>query len=69
MAPMHAQKRKEVLHEPQPRAGILTASVGNADGTESLALARSAGRLEACPALNTPPFIEKGSSKKCTFPA
>ena len=49
MVPMHAHKRKEVFHQPQRRAGILPASVGNADGTEPLALARSPGRRDACP--------------------
>src|SRR5438876_4141659 len=38
MVPMLAQERKETFHEPQGRAGILPASVGNADGTEPLAL-------------------------------
>src|SRR5439155_7074820 len=51
MVPMHAQKRKAALHEPQRRAGILPASAGNADGTERLALTRSPGRLRACPTL------------------
>jgi len=49
--PMHAQKRKEAFHEPQGRAGVSPASVGNADGTESLALARSLDRRDACPTL------------------
>ncbi len=49
MVPMHARKRKEVFDQPQRRPGILPACVGNADGTEPLALARSPGRLEACP--------------------
>src|SRR5439155_26029640 len=39
------------LHEPQGRAGVSPASVGNADGTESLALARWLGRRDACPTL------------------
>ena len=46
MIPMHAPKGKEALHEPQRRAGILPATVGNADGTEALALARSPGRRD-----------------------
>src|SRR5438309_2882433 len=51
MVPKHARKRKEALHEPQRRAGVLPAAVGNADGTEPLALARSLGRRDACPTL------------------
>src|SRR5205809_6058684 len=39
------------FHEPQGRAGVSPASVGNADGTESLALARALGRRDACPTL------------------
>ena len=39
------------FHEPQGRAGVSPASVGNADGTERLALARSLGRRDACPTL------------------
>src|SRR5437867_11318993 len=54
MVPMHARKRKEAFHELKRRAGILPATVGNADGTEALALARSPGRLEACPTLGPP---------------
>ena len=46
---------------------VSPASVGNADGTERLARARSPGRRDACLTLNTPTFMEKGSSKKCTF--
>src|SRR5437867_728420 len=34
------------FHEPQCRAGVSPASVGNADGTEPLALARSLGRRD-----------------------
>src|SRR5438045_1430909 len=49
MVPMRVRKQMEALHEPQRRAGILPASVGNADGTEPLALTRWPGRLEACP--------------------
>src|SRR5439155_892284 len=46
LVPMHAPKRMEAFHEPQRRAGILPACVGNADETERLALARSPGRLD-----------------------
>ena len=45
------------LNEPQCRAGILPASVGNADGTEPLALARSQGRRDTCPALGPLQFM------------
>jgi len=45
------------LHELQGRAGILPAPVGNADGREPLALARSRGRLEACPTLGPHRFM------------
>src|SRR5881397_1066379 len=58
IVPMHAQKRMEALHEPQRRAGILPASVGNADGTEPLALARSLGRRDACPTLGALRFMD-----------
>src|SRR5437016_10534780 len=51
MVAMRVRKQMEALHEPQRRAGILPAPVGNADGTEPLGLARSPGRLEACPTL------------------
>src|SRR6266496_3816612 len=37
------------------RAGVSPASVGNADGTEPLALARSMGRRDACPTLGAAP--------------
>src|SRR5213594_3100799 len=68
MVPVHAQERKEAFHEPQRRAGIhppqycygrrvLPAPVGNADGTEPLALARSPGRRDACPTLGPPRFM------------
>src|SRR6266496_1036497 len=56
MVPMHAQKRMEAFHEPRGRAGMLPASVSNADGMESLALARSPGRLAACPAFLSLPL-------------
>src|SRR5437868_6758157 len=53
------QPRQPTLsrNEPQRRAGILPAPVGNADGTEPLALARSPGRLEACPTLGPLRFM------------
>jgi len=51
MVSMHDRKTKESLPEPQCRAGVSPACVGNADGTEALALARSPGRLEARPTL------------------
>src|SRR5437867_1800812 len=62
MVPVHAQERKEAFHEPQSRAGVhppqycykgrvAPAPVGNADGTEPLARARSPGRRDACPTL------------------
>ena len=51
------RRRLFPFHEPQRRAGILPAPVGNADGTEPLALARSAGRLEACPTLGPTRFM------------
>ena len=57
MVPMDAQKRKEALHEPQCRAGVPPASVGNADVTEPLALARSLGRRDACPTLAGPAYL------------
>src|SRR5438093_8971988 len=57
MVPMHARKRKEALHEPQCRAGVSAAPVGNADGTEPLALARSLGRRDACPTLGALRFM------------
>src|SRR6266542_4360092 len=56
IVPMHAQERKETLPEPQRRAGFLPASVGKADGTQPLALARSAGRRDACPTLGPSRF-------------
>jgi len=49
------------FHEPQRRAGILPAFVGNADGTEPLALARSpeqAGSL---------PYVERDASIPAVF--
>src|SRR5205809_5225363 len=45
------------FHEPKGRAGVPPASVGNADGTEPLALARSLGRRDACPTLGAPRFM------------
>src|SRR5438105_11234409 len=57
MVPMRVRKQVEAFHELQGRAGILPAPVGNADGTEPLALARSPGRLEACPTLGPPRFM------------
>src|SRR5439155_19879684 len=45
------------FHEPQCRAGVSPASVGNADGTEPLALPRSLGRRDACPTLGPPRFM------------
>src|SRR5439155_6464796 len=57
MVPMHAQKQKEAFHEPQSRAGVSPATVGNADGTEPLALARSLGGRDACPTLGALRFM------------
>ena len=57
MVPMLARKRKEALHEPQGRAGVSPAQVGNADETEPLALARSLGRRDACPTLGGLRFL------------
>src|SRR5205809_2640509 len=45
------------FHEPQGRAGVSPASVGNADGMEPLALARSLGRRDACPTLGALRFM------------
>jgi len=64
MVPVHAQERKEAFHEPQRRAGILPATIGNADGTEALALARSPGRLEACPTLGALRFMVPMHARK-----
>ena len=47
----------EALHESQRRAGVSPAPVGNADGTEPLALARSLGRRDACPTLGPAQFM------------
>ena len=44
-------------HEPKCRAGVSPASVGNADGMEPLALARSLGRRDACPTLGPARFM------------
>jgi len=44
-------------HEPKCRAGVSPASVGNADGMEPLALARSLGRRDACPTLGALRFM------------
>src|SRR5437867_12507190 len=60
--------RQLTFHEPQRRAGVSPAPVGNADGTEPLALARSPGRrdpssvavlrrVDACPTLGAPRFM------------
>jgi len=61
---MLAQERKEALHEPQRRAGVSPAPVGNADGTEPLALARSQGRRDACPTLGPPRFMVPMQTQK-----
>src|SRR5207249_2945235 len=57
MVPMHARKRKEAFHEPQRRAGILPAFVGNADRTEPLALARSPEQAGSLPYVERDPSI------------
>src|SRR5438093_3401784 len=53
LRPRHEPQRRAGIHPPQYCYGgrVLLASVGNADGSELLALARSPGRLEACPTL------------------
>jgi len=61
---MHAHKRMEALLEQQRRAGILPATVGDTDGTEALALARSPGRLEARPTLNRCSARREGLGQK-----
>ena len=57
MVPMYDHKTKETFHETQGRAGVSPASVGKADGTEPLALARSLGRRDACPTLGALRFM------------
>src|SRR6266496_2609320 len=49
MVLLHAPERKETLHEPQRRAGILPACVGNADETQPLPAARSPGQAGSLP--------------------
>src|SRR5437867_11088 len=52
------------LHEPQCRAGVSPASVGNADRPEPLALARSLGRQDACPTLGALRFMVPMQAQK-----
>jgi len=54
----------EPFHEPQGRAGVSPAPVGNADGTEPLALARSLGRRDACPTLGPLRFLVPMRARK-----
>jgi len=59
LVPMHAENRKGALHEPQSRAGVPPAL--SAKPTEfPLALSRSQGRRDACPALS-----RSGSWSQC----
>src|SRR5207249_10006070 len=61
VAPTPTGQLRAPLNEPQGRAGVSPASVGNADGMESLALARSLGRRYACPTLGA----FRGSGSQC----
>ena len=64
MVSMHARKRKAALPEPQGRAGVSPACVGNADGTEPLALVRLLGRRDACPTLVSLRFMVSMHARK-----
>jgi hypothetical protein len=57
MALAHGHKTEAALQEPKSRAGVSPASVGDADGTQPLALARSACRRDACPTLGQFRFL------------